>query len=86
MPSEEPYSPSLDHVYFNGLDVVCLQSSNLEKRLKSNANSKKTFAAESIEAYADTIEMMSDVVHTYSRIEKRVDELTLNDNEFLRSY
>ena len=85
-PTEASFSPSLDNVFYNGLDIVCLQTGNLDKRLKSHAQARKSFATDSIEAYADAVEVMSDVTHAYSNIDQRIEEMTLNDNEFLRSY
>jgi hypothetical protein len=53
----------LSYVYAHGLDVVCMQSKNLTSETKSaskrNRKTEKTF--DSIEAYADAIDLISEV-------------------------
>ena len=39
-----------------------------------------------MEQYADALELLSDMTVAQSHIEKRVEELNFEDNEFLRSY
>ena len=60
--SEMPIS-NVGNVFINGLDVVCLQTCNLDRKSKL-----KKISTDCIEAYADQVDLMSDIAFTESRI------------------
>jgi len=74
----------MGNTFINGLDVVCLQTSNLDSKAKSKL--KRLAAIDCLEAYADSVELMSEMTFTQERISQRIEELVFEDSEFLKSY
>jgi hypothetical protein len=78
------HNSNMGNTFINGLDVVCLQTSNLDSKAKFKL--KRLAAIDCLEAYADSVELMSEMTFTQERISQRIEELVFDDSEFLKSY